>query len=115
MAKTTTKPVNGHVLEVCSFGKVDDLYQAARNFLAGTGTREALEKAVADVKHAADESESLEHIRDKAVDLYTSDDIDIDHLNFTHHNGSDGYWVGAWLWVPEAGKEDEDGEEDAGE
>jgi hypothetical protein len=84
------------VLQVCSFGPVQKLYEAAKS-----GDSESIAKAVAAIEKAYRESERLEHIRDLARDQYIDSncDIDIDDANFTHHNGSDGYWVGAWLWI----------------
>jgi len=64
------------------------------------------------VESAAAGSDGLQHIRDRARELFRhGDDLEIDQHNFTHHNETDGYWVGAWLFVRdrEVKKEDDDG------
>lgn len=55
-----------------------------------------------DLAALAAENDRLEHVRAKARELYRhGEDIEIDRDALAHHNGSNGYWVGAWLWVHE--------------
>jgi hypothetical protein len=109
-----TQPLN-----VSSFVPVQDLYEAARAVLAAKGgdpaaaraARDKLRRAVAAVEEAARVSAGLGRVRDRAEAIYVDSchDVDIDAHNFTHHNGVDGYWVGAWLWVGDESAAEDDG------
>ena len=62
-----------------------------------------------DAVRAARPPEATGHEREAVVeahDLWGTDDIEIDDTAYVSH-ADDGYWVSAWLWVPQP-EEDED-------
>jgi hypothetical protein len=98
---------------------IQGLYETAKQFVDGSGSLEHLKDAVAAVDAAADENDSdemakiVEIARKTYVD--SSCDVDIDNSMLHHHNGNNGYWVGAWLWVSDeqASRSEEEDDDDA--
>lgn len=92
---------------VSSLQPVQDLYVAAKLLLAAQGnwlvSMLRLKRAVTAIEAAAADSSRLNEVRDLARELYTdtSNDIEIDDQSFTYSSGEGGYWVGAWLFVPD--------------
>lgn len=107
---------------VCSYAPVQRLYEAARSMVKrdNAHSRARLVAAINALERVAEISDKLLHVRELARQAYvdSSCDIDIDEANLTHHNGDDGYWVGAWLWVSDEeaqqANDDENEESEAG-
>ncbi|MFO0865662.1 MAG: hypothetical protein U0744_13585 [Gemmataceae bacterium] len=95
--------------KLCEYVPIQNLYAAGRLLVRIPRRRSAwrrLKKALRGIEQAAHVSESLAQVRRAAERIYflgapDCNAIEIDELNFTHPSGSGGYWVSAWLWVPD--------------
>lgn len=96
---------------ISAFNPVQQLYEAALLALDPDGHTDdyvlnRLADAVQKIEDCAEVSEGLKTVRLYAELMYgrseaAGGEIQIDDAAFTHHNGTDGYWVWAWLWVPD--------------
>lgn len=91
---------------VCSLTPVQGLYEQARRVLdrpTDPAALASLRGALEAVERAADESDGLATVKERARDLYAHEagdtEVQVDD-SFAHHNGTDGFWVMGWLWVP---------------
>lgn len=122
------QPVHRDPVRVCNFGPFQSLYEKARELINETCNHPsheapaalalklvALHDIVKDIEEFAAESDSLDHVREIAAELYEDSSCDIEiEPTCTYHNETDGYWVMGWLWVPDSkvAEEAEDEEDD---
>lgn len=87
---------------ICSYGPIQRLYEAARQVVidADTGDPSELMEAVAALERECVENDNdpdAIKAHDAAQNWLRHEDGDIDDI--VYHNGTDGWWVMAWLFV----------------
>jgi hypothetical protein len=104
---------------VFSHGVLQGLYEAARSVLDEGKSPEELRDALEELEKMAGfrESPRGQEILEQARELYSHpygdiEDIEVDDGTYVYHNGSHGYWVMGWCFVPEPEDENDEDEED---